>query len=158
MLHTLARSKSVYLSGPMTGIRYFNFPRFEEVTEALRLQGNTVFSPAEYDAEHYATGAGVPGYEDGNVPEWSAAVGFDYHTALSNDFAEVMAADAIVMLPGWEASTGARAERFVAESLGKEVYLARFFDTTGWEFVLDDNQSRLGPLLKAAVEADNGTR
>lgn len=58
------------------------------------------------------------------------------------DLGEVLANDAIIMLPEWETSTGAKAERFVAEMCGKRVILA-FFRNGVWCFKDDPVQKRL---------------
>lgn len=91
-----------YIAGPMSRIEAFNFPAFDEARDGLHALGYEVISPADLDR----------------------AVGFDPHTskvdkafldaAMERDVDAVMRADCIVMLPGWESSTGALAEYALA--------------------------------------------
>ncbi|WP_206831642.1 DUF4406 domain-containing protein [Alicyclobacillus fructus] len=91
--------KCVYLSGPMTGLPHGNRPAFMEAAQALRARGLTVVNPAEY---------GSP--ED------------DWYAAMRRDIRMLMDADAVVTLPGWERSRGARLEVYVASQLNMPVY------------------------------------
>lgn len=101
----------LYVAGPMRGYDQFNFPAFDRASAVLRAAGHEVVSPAEMDREK-----GLD--ETANTTE-----GFDVQDALRRDFAVILECDGIVMLPGWEASTGANAERFVAETTGRQVFL-----------------------------------
>lgn len=154
-----------YISGGMTNIPEFNFPEFDDVTHAWRALGHEAVSPAEHDREVVArtcvcaTDLGpvakpehFPGYAEGNVPLWSEATGFKYETAMAWDINAVIECDAIVMLPGWERSSGARTERFVAEVTGKKVYLARRFGDM-WTFPLDPIQKRMALTVMPAFDA-----
>ena len=108
----------IYLAGPMRGIPYFNFPMFDRAAAALRGEGHTVFSPADHDRE--MNGQEI---EDAN-PEGDEDLagkrnGFSIHKALKADLAWICQhADAVALLPGWEKSTGARAEHATAVALG----------------------------------------
>lgn len=102
-------TKVVYLSGPMSGIAGFNIPQFDRVARMLRNDGFTVVSPAELDDPDFrdrclaSSGASVPG-------------GSTWGTLLARDV-KLLADDgieAVVVLPGWESSRGARLEVFVA--------------------------------------------
>lgn len=101
-----------YVAGPMRGYDQFNFPAFDAARDALVAQGHTVLSPADMDRE-----IGLD--ESANTLE-----GFDVQDALRRDFLAILQpdTDGIVLLPGWEDSEGAKAERFVAEKAGKRVY------------------------------------
>lgn len=93
----------LYLAGPMTGLPNFNYDMFHLYSELLRDRGYEVFNPAEaHDG-------------DQGLPLWK------YYAA---DLPEVASADAIAVLPGWQASTGARIEVLVAQKLDKKVYNA----------------------------------
>jgi hypothetical protein len=100
---------TAYVAGPMRGCLDFNFPSFQIAAAALRRVGWTVLSPAERDLA------------EGFDPTLNTLEGFDVEAAMADDFAMILEADAIVLLPGWEQSKGARAERFVAEKVGKHV-------------------------------------
>ncbi len=108
----------IYLAGPMTGIPHFNFPLFKQVAYTLRKQGHEVFNPAERDIERHD---GKDISEDNPTGCQVLAAtnhGFSLREALADDTAYIcMEADAICMLPGWEASPGARAEWALAFAL-----------------------------------------
>lgn len=108
----------VYLSGPMRGHAYFNFPLFDEVAERLRKLGMTVRNPAQHDRDIYPDIEQWDGFETGD-PERCPK--FNLPQSLAWDFAMILDSDAIVLLPGWEKSSGATAERFVAECIGVAV-------------------------------------
>lgn len=112
------RKIKCYLAGPMSGIPYFNFPAFHRAAAELRAQGYHVFNPAESDNES------VKLNETGDEVE-AAKHGFCRRRALAEDTQWIaLHADAIALLPGWEKSSGARAELALAQALGlKEIYL-----------------------------------
>ncbi|WP_321336503.1 DUF4406 domain-containing protein [Breoghania sp.] len=92
--------KSVYLSGPMTGIQGFNYPAFNSAAAQLRAAGIRVCSPAEYP-------------HDGPLEDFPIRDAF----ASYCDFI-CYAADAVVLLDGWETSDGARVEKALADRIG----------------------------------------
>jgi hypothetical protein len=82
----------------MRGIPELNFPVFHEAAALLRSQGHEVFSPAEIDNPT------------------------DDRKALEIELAWICRhAEAIALLPGWENSRGAKAERAVGEALGLKI-------------------------------------
>lgn len=93
----------------MRGLPEFNFPEFRRVTKILRAAGYTIFSPAEMDEER-----GFDGTTD--VP-----YDFDLSAAIMRDLDAIVQADGIIMLPGWEKSSGVRVEKAMTEFLGKDV-------------------------------------
>lgn len=93
--------KTIYISGPMTGLPDLNFPAFHVAAAELRAQGHTVVNPAEKQEE------GQPDMT------WS-----DY---MRIDLRMMMDCDTIHMLPGWQESRGAKLEYMVAAELGFEV-------------------------------------
>lgn len=93
----------VYLSGPMKGFENSNYPAFEKATDNLRHQGYYVYSPHEFMP------AGQP----------SIAMLRKAFAAYSKFICEE--ADRIVLLPGWENSRGAKAERALGECCGLEI-------------------------------------
>ena len=114
----------LYLAGPMTGIPQFNFPAFDEAASNLRMvlggDGVDVVSPAEIDDP--ATRAAALASKDG-APGSGTTSGETWGDFLSRDVKLVAdEVDAIMVLPGWEDSKGARLEVFVARSVGKPVY------------------------------------
>ena len=96
--------KVVYLSGPMSNLPAFNFPAFHAGAAALRAEGYTVINPAELDEADTEPVGSKP---------WASY--------LRRDIVELMKAEAIALLPGWENSKGARLELHIATELGFEV-------------------------------------
>lgn len=102
----------VYLAGPMSGLPDHGIPAFREATARLLELGHHVISPVELDER------------DGFDPTTDVTPGSEQWIAfLARDVAIVVApsVDAIVVLPGWEDSRGARLEVHVARELGKPV-------------------------------------
>lgn len=109
-----------YLAGPMRGIKDFNFPAFHEAAAFLRSKGWEVFNPAEKDLEKH--GAGIEKSPTGCL-KTAEKKGFNLREALACDLEFVcLHAEALVMLPGWKDSKGARAEKATAHALGIPVY------------------------------------
>jgi len=115
--------KTIYIAGPMRGKEYFNFPAFDEARDRMKERGWNVISPADLDRE-----AGFDPYvyfgtnfdpDDDDCPDseefWdelpSKDDGWDGDACMMRDIAAIQdKADAILLLPGWESSTGAIAE------------------------------------------------
>lgn len=111
------KPKAIYVAGPMRGLPEFNFPAFRHATETLRAKGYVVFNPAERDIEAGFDPTGLSG-SDEELAEHS----FCLRSALGADTKWICEqADAIYLLKGWENSTGAIAERALAEALGLEI-------------------------------------
>lgn len=95
--------KVAYIAGPMSDKPLFNFPAFDACRDELKRWGWEVISPADLDR----------------------AVGFDPATsivskgfldeAMERDIEAILRVDAMVMLPGWMDSTGAKAEYALAK-------------------------------------------
>ncbi len=116
----------VYLSGPMRGKPYFNFPAFLWAAALLRKKGYTVFSPAERDIDLFGPGI----YE--NNPTGSTEVayqqGYDIkiREVLHEDLTWICReAEAIVVLPRWYNSKGAKAEVATGLAIGIPMYHLR---------------------------------
>lgn len=109
----------LYLAGPMRGIPEFNFPAFHKAAGWLREQGHAVFNPAERDESVH--GKGVNASPTGDLKDIEHT-GFSLREALAADAAFIcLEADGIALLPGWERSKGAVAEKALAKALGLEV-------------------------------------
>ncbi|MDE2103029.1 MAG: DUF4406 domain-containing protein [Patescibacteria group bacterium] len=99
-----------YISGPMTGIKDWNYPLFHEVAAQLRskllLDGlddadSLVFNPAEmFDGET-------------DLPR---------HAYFLEDISALTESMRILLLPGWENSAGAKLEVAVAKEIGLDFY------------------------------------
>lgn len=118
----------VYLAGPMRGYAQFNFPAFYHGAEHLRALGHEVFNPAERDANVGFDPTEMDGDED------LAELGFDLREALAADTDFISKhAEAIALLPGWESSSGARAEVALGKALGIHVEPIENFAGEGWD-------------------------
>lgn len=118
--------RKAYVSGPMRGHPQFNFPAFDAVREHLeKFYCVHAFSPADNDrvvwpecerASGFATGEA--GLDDGRPSAYS------FRSLLVWDIWAIGQSDAIVLLPGWEDSTGVAIELAAARALGLEVWHA----------------------------------
>ena len=136
----------VYLSGPMRGYPNFNFPAFDDAAERLATLGIQVFNPAAHDRQIYPDIEQWDGFATGDPAQCPQ---FNLPQSLAWDFQMILDSDAIVLLPGWAQSSGARAERFVAECVGKAVlyYVPNFVGTYYLE--LDPEASMAYPTVRA---------
>lgn len=89
------------MSGPMTGYPEWNYPAFESACQRLRAFGYEVVSP------HEVNPADLPPQTWG----WY----------MRRDIVALMDCDLIVVLPGWETSTGAGIETGLGIALGMRV-------------------------------------
>lgn len=120
--HELPLPKRVYLAGPMTNLPAFNIPEFDRAAHVLRSHGLVVHSPAELDdpdtrARALASPDGAPGSGSVNGETWGDFLARDVKLIADSGL------DAVVVLPGWAISRGARLETFVGHALcGLPVY------------------------------------
>ncbi len=114
---------NIYVAGPMRGIPEFNFPAFMAATGKLRSEGHSCFNPAERDIERHGTDISK-GNATGSLAVAAKEHGFSIRDALYDDLTYICkTADAVALLPGWENSKGARAERATAEALGLQIII-----------------------------------
>lgn len=161
---------NIYVSGPMTGLPEFNFPAFDEVSAALRTAGHAVFSPADNDRVRWlALGVEdiktVPGFTAGDAWEYGKhSQDISTESLFRDDFNYIVnGCNLMVMLNGWEKSTGARYERAIAEALN--IPIVRLgtaadignplggFEVGGLVFVNDDAEKRITKHLSYFPEA-----
>jgi len=95
--------KRIYLCGPMTGIKDFNYPAFNAEAVRLRALGYEVVNPAEV-------------VTDKSTP-WA--------TAMRATITELMTCDTLAMLPGCWKSRGACIERDLSDGVGITVVFAK---------------------------------
>jgi len=100
-----------YIAGPMRGYPMFNFPAFLMAARVLQTRGIKTCSPAEKDIES--------GFDPSRPIEDQ---NFDMGAAFRWDFNAVTRCTGIILLPGWENSTGAKAERLVCQLSQRECY------------------------------------
>lgn len=93
--------RKVYLSGPMTGIPDFNFPKFHRLAAVIRATGVECFNPAETDG----------GSQDK-----------PYEFYIREDIKALLECTELALMPGWENSKGANLELSIARALKLPVY------------------------------------
>lgn len=118
-------AETVYIAGPMRGIPLFNFPAFDRAADVLRSHCHYPINPADLDRKI--------GFDPKSLPvdyDWKNldAIGFRIRDAAKRDLMAIIDdATAILLLPGWERSKGARAERSVAEWIGLKIFTSHDF-------------------------------
>ena len=128
----------IYLAGPMRGIPNFNFPAFGRAAKNLRALGYEVFSPAERDNLHYGTDIAADNVM-GDEAQAARDHGFSLRDALASDTEFICRhAEGIALLPDWERSKGASAEKALAEALDLRVV---YIDKDGHIMALRDTHS-----------------
>lgn len=94
----------------MRGYNRYNFRAFDVMAERLRTDGHDVYSPAEYARQCGMDVTKSLDDNDFNLPE-----------AMKNNFEAMRKATIVMMLSGWELSSGACAEHCYARLLGKDI-------------------------------------
>lgn len=131
---TTPKPKTLYIAGPMRGIAYFNYPMFDRIAGILREQGLCVISPADEDRKQ-------DGFDPFENPDYAnpKACQFpsemDFHSTVRRCLDAVLQCEEIVLLPGWERSSGAVAELTLAMWLNKRVRHVRIDDANTVQFV-----------------------
>lgn len=116
---------NIYLAGPMRGYKDFNFPAFFEAAAKLEAEGHEVFNPAARDTKEW--GSEKLKSETGSEKEVADRLGFKdsltlIRRCLLADTRYICTrADAIYVLPGWEKSKGAQAERALGIAIGLQI-------------------------------------
>lgn len=102
-------NKIYYLSGPMSGLPEYNYPAFDRAAERLRAKGYTVVSPTEVGSD-LETKLGAERFS-----LW-------YQDYVKANLIALLDCNAIILLPGWRDSQGAKLELHVAQVLGFEEF------------------------------------
>ena len=98
LLSVKAGQRLFYLSGPMTGLKDYNYPAFEEAKKTLEEQHHYVLSPHEVSIQS----------------SWEAY--------MKIALIRLCYCTDICMLPGWENSRGAALEHTIAKELAMPIY------------------------------------
>ena len=104
----MSGGRQCYLAGPMRGYPEYNFPAFHKAAAELRKRDWKVWSPAERDEA------------EGFDPKADEAWPLSYY--MQFDLPAVCQSQAVIVLPGWEESKGARLEIHTAHAVGIPVY------------------------------------
>ena len=115
-----------YLAGPMSGISQFNFPAFLRAAEYLRSAGCDIVSPAEIDdpEDRDFIMASTDGKAMPNGKTWGDFLARDVKIIADQ-------VQAIIFLPRWERSRGARLEATVG-LLSQHVFFEYLEDGPVW--------------------------
>lgn len=100
--------QKIYIAGPMTGIKDFNYPKFIYIASILRRLGFEVVSPVEIGDKY---GPPVVLNSDREKLE----------KVMNEELKAIERCDAIYLLDGWERSIGAKAELVHAIEHGLQV-------------------------------------
>jgi len=107
MRRPTSKLRSVYISGPMTGLPDLNHPAFLRLEKIWRKWGWTVANPVTINPANAHSDL---------TPEEVRAV------CIWTDLEAVRDTDALVLMRGWERSIGARAEVYLARSLNHPIF------------------------------------
>lgn len=104
----------------MRGVKDFNAPAFAQAAATLRADHHVVFNPAERDQAEFGDVLSSP---TGNEKTLARKAKMDVMALRREVFLADMTwicqhADAIALLPGWQDSKGATAERALGIALG----------------------------------------
>jgi hypothetical protein len=102
----------------MTGREDFNFPEFHRIAADLRKKGYSVFNPAE---------------------SFDGATNLKWTTYMEHDYEAILDSAAVVVMKGWESSTGCVMELLVAVSTGRSVFSYKDDGTIEKLFINTDN-------------------
>lgn len=124
----------VYVAGPMTGYENFNFPAFDagrdyvnsiEKGRKAAPKPLAAVSPADMDRAH-----GFDEIAASQTPVGAVVSPTFFFDCMRRDMELVSRAFAILLMRGWEESTGANHELFFARACGVKVWLANY-DASG---------------------------
>lgn len=104
----MKKKKTVYLSGPITGVEKYWEP-FENTDDALTALGYVVLNPAR-------------------LPQ-----GMTDEQYMRICMAMIDSADVVLFLPGWENSKGAKLERAYCEYTDKHIWQPVDGEVTPWQ-------------------------
>lgn len=118
-------TKVLYITGPMTGIKDFNYPAFDAAAERLNTCGYDVANPADTERLNPTPGRPQP-----------------WRWYMRHALALVINSDGIATLPGWTASPGASLEVYVARRLSLPVHPCFQWEAWGsWPHELKEQAS-----------------
>ena len=95
----------VYIAGQMSGLPDYGYDAFHHYASLWRSHGYDVLNPAE---------------------RFGGRTDLPYDVYIKASIIDVLASDAIAMIPGWEESKGANLEHQIAEVLGLPIYQAEY--------------------------------
>ncbi len=131
----------VYIAGPMSGLPSFNYPAFNALAMYLRKQvlepgvkAFDVVSPAEFPDPHLDAILASPDGDPSTLVGLTGMTWGDYVARAVRTIADG-GFNAIVVLPGWEKSRGARLETYIGHLAGLKIVRPEY-SQTGWQVSL----------------------
>ena len=110
----------IFISGPMRGIPYYNFPAFDAARAAFEEAGFDVVTPADLDSE-----IGIEAMDLTETTDWNVKTGFDVRAAIKRNIDALLDADGVVFLEGWGGSLGCNIERLIADRCNMRLDMQR---------------------------------
>lgn len=114
----------IYVSGPMTGYKDYNYPKFERIAAELRAKGYDVVNPSSEVKPMLNNGKEITidklhkMMDNGQISEKEA-----WRCFLRGDIVALLVeCNAIYMLKNWKKSKGARMERTNAKRMDFEYF------------------------------------
>lgn len=104
LLEDATNQTRIYIAGPMTGYPYYNYKSFHDVESQLNAAG---YQYINNPARHFHGNQELP-----------------WETYIAKAIDVIMNSEAVVVLPGWYKSVGARLEIAIATAIGNVVYSA----------------------------------
>jgi hypothetical protein len=116
----VSEKKRIYIAGPMSGYPLFNFPAFDEAAAYIdkHFPGCVPVNPAQIDRDYGFDPATLPEDYDWNVIPESVGT---REEIIRRDINALLTCHSIYMLPGWENSSGAKAELQLARWAGLNI-------------------------------------
>lgn len=134
--------KRIYIAGPMTGLPGWNFPAFDDAADRLHGQRDVVIiNPADNFGRQT------------DLPRWRyISKSLDQINALARvSYAAPGSECMIIVLDGWQNSSGARLEVEAAHQLGLDIYQLECVLDPHWESSCRIIPGGLPPHPEAAV-------
>ena len=119
MISMKQRKPTIYIAGPMRGIKDFNFPAFDRQEKVLLEQGWNVINPAEMDRQDGTPCSSPMEYD----PATDYADREFMRDALKRDLTVIAEkCTAVYCMSGFENSRGAKTEYHLAKAIGIDIY------------------------------------
>lgn len=118
----------LYVAGPMSGYKDFNFPAFLRATRALIALGFDVTNPAEKES----TADGKPDLSSIPVAWGGTNQDITPGSIRAKDIRDLLLCTGVVLLEGWVESWGALLEAAIAQTCGMKLFTLVFHHDDSW--------------------------
>lgn len=138
-----------YLAGPMSNIPAFNFPEFHRIAAILRDSGINLVNPAELDEEieRERAEASPDGTHDASLKTWADCLRRDVEIVTNPN------CRGVIVIDGWERSSGAQFETYVANKLSLPILKYTDYPTAPENFSLRAINRRFALEAAGIVDA-----